>query len=60
MRGGPYVDGGFADGVHVEAAGGETCARGVEGDKRAEGAAVFGTTGEGWVSQRGYSLEEKM
>ena len=38
--------------VRPEAAGGEACARGVEGDKRAEGAAVFGTTGEGWVSQR--------
>lgn len=52
MRGGPYVDDGFADGAHVEEAGGETCARGVEEVRRADGAAVFGTTGEGWVSQR--------
>lgn len=47
MRGGPYVDGGFADGVHVEAAGGEACARSVGGDRRADSAAVFGITGEG-------------
>ena len=52
VRGGPDVEDGFADGAHVEEAGGETCARGVEEVRRADGAAVFGTTGEGWVSQR--------